>query len=489
MYTLQWVFVDALGVGRAAFFKAIGFTFDHSVMINLRIHLEAMGRAPGRHAMIAATRLLATAIVSLSISIQSAAADDLLVRAESLLEQENAHAAYELLLPVQEQRAGHPDYDFLLARAASAVKRADVALFALERVVTVEPGYAGAHLAMAQAYLVLGERQAALAALAMARQTGDVPATKIAAIQSAARAEALDPASTTQFNAYLEMVLGYDDNVTSTTSQNLIPTPTGTFLLSDDVLDQDDAFGKIRGGLRLFHTLTSEFDLSLRTNAFGRFNKDVDDQDLAAVDAQLGLRWRRARTSVTGAFYGQKFNRDYDGYRNSYGPLVQVRHRLDSNNDVSGFFRATRLNYVSDDSRDAIRYVAGATYMHLFSGQYSPMAYVHAFGGKNDPEDSAGDDHGYYLAGARIGGRLTLNPELRAYASAGYSRKRFTSDHRRFLTNREDERFRLRAGLRYTPAKRWTVRPEVSYTDNESNIVLNDYERTMLSLTIRRDFN
>ena len=99
-----------------------------------------------RRAALSITRIvLGLALAVLSIS---ALADQALDRAKQLLEQKQPSQAYELLLPLEAQRAGDPAFDYLLGIAALDSGHRERAIFALERVLAVQPDNALARFEM-----------------------------------------------------------------------------------------------------------------------------------------------------------------------------------------------------------------------------------------------------------------------------------------------------------------------------------------------------
>ncbi len=71
------------------------------------------------------------AAVLLLLSQSVAFADAVTDRAKRLMQQKNAPAAYELLAPLESQRAGDPEYDYLLGIAALDSGQRERAIFAL----------------------------------------------------------------------------------------------------------------------------------------------------------------------------------------------------------------------------------------------------------------------------------------------------------------------------------------------------------------------
>ncbi|MBI3936864.1 MAG: DUF560 domain-containing protein, partial [Betaproteobacteria bacterium] len=57
-----------------------------------------------------------------------------------------------------------------------------------------------------------------------------------------------------------------------------------------------------------------------------------------------------------------------------------------------------------------------------------------------------------------------------------------------FLVTRGDNQTDLRLGLTYTPWKLWSITPQLAHTRNSSDVVINDFERTQVFVTLRREF-
>src|SRR3954468_13750200 len=87
----------------------------------------------------------------------SALADALTDRARRLIGERNHQAAYKLLLPQEGARAGDPEFDYLLGVAALDSGNLERAVFALERVLAVQPNNHPARAEIARAYLERGE--------------------------------------------------------------------------------------------------------------------------------------------------------------------------------------------------------------------------------------------------------------------------------------------------------------------------------------------
>jgi hypothetical protein len=69
-----------------------------------------------------------------------------------------------------------------------------------------------------------------------------------------------------------------------------------------------------------------------------------------------------------------------------------------------------------------------------------------------------------------------------------YERRAYGGEEPFFLVTRRDNQADLRLGINYALSPSWLLVPQVTYTDNRSNIELNTYDRTVVSLTLRWTF-
>src|SRR5690606_16406807 len=90
----------------------------------------------------------------------SFAADAKLAEAQRLVNAQKSSEAYELLAPLQAERAGESAYDYLLGISALDSGKALEAVFALERFLMLNPENGPARLELARAYYVMGDIKA-----------------------------------------------------------------------------------------------------------------------------------------------------------------------------------------------------------------------------------------------------------------------------------------------------------------------------------------
>jgi len=93
------------------------------------------------------------------------------------------------------------------------------------------------------------------------------------------------------------------------------------------------------------------------------------------------------------------------------------------------------------------------------------------------------------FVGARIGGQISLTAKTLIVAGAGFEHRDYQGEEPQFARERADRQMDLSLALVYMPTNDWIIRPEIAYSRNHSNIVLDDFSRTQYLVTVRRTFN
>lgn len=420
---------------------------------------------------------------------QGALADQLTDEALALLDAGKGRAAYALLEPRESERAGEPGFDFLLGLAALEMGENTRAVFALERVLAVEPNHVRARAEIARAYLALGEVETARQEFENVRRQGvpaDVSLTLERYIALARRQETQGQAS---LNGYFEVQVGYDTNVNvgPNRSSVVIPGISATpATLSDDSQANKDAFGQFGAGVNGRLPLGSELALLGGLSWSQRLNPDKDQFDLGAYDANLGVVYAAGKSVFTVMAQFASVAIDHARYRTAAGVTGQWQYNLDARNQFSAFLQFSNLHYVDQSIRDADRRVGGIAYAHLWRDGLVAFGSLYLVGEKPQEKDVA--HIGFDGIGVRLGGRYNLGERTTLFAGASYEQRRYDESDPSFLTTRRDHQYGLLFGANYAFARQWTLTPQVSLTRNSSNTDLNDYHREMVSLAIRREF-
>lgn len=421
-----------------------------------------------------------------------AAQDALTTQADKLMKGGKAKEAYTLLIPHQSERAGDPDYDYLLGIAALDSGRANEAVFALERVLAVNPNHLQARAEIGRAYFAIGEVAASQQEFETVKKQNppkEVNATIQKFLDAIERARAGEK---TTMRGYLEAAVGDDSNVNSATASGQVAIPAfggAIATLSTAGVKLHDTFTSVSGGLNVRHPLSPEWAVFGGASFNQRINSSKDVFETKGMDGNLGVNLTKGDDNYSAAVQLQSFSVDNNRYRDAAGLTAQWMRNLDNSSQASAYIQYTDLSYPGQDVRNADRYVLGGAYARALGGEYTPVVYVGGYVGEESEQKANVPYLGHQLYGVRVGGEMKYNPQTTLFASASLEERSYGGQDPLFLVGRKDTQTDLRVGVSYIPAQHWTITPQLSYTRNDSNIIINEYDRTVFSITLRRDFN
>jgi tetratricopeptide (TPR) repeat protein len=432
--------------------------------------------------------------VLIAFSLPGFAADEVLLQAKQQLDNGNAQGAYNLLIPLQSERAGDPEYDFLLGSSALELGKNTEAVFALERVLAVQPNSGPARALIARAYFNLKETEGAKREFENVKKQ-DVPPEVAATIDRFLDAiTRIEESSHTVIHGFVEVGGGYDTNVNSATAANQVAIPAfgGTiFTLASASTEQEDAFISFGGGVSFQHPFSKRLSLFGGLAYQNKTNNDESDFSTYYYDANLGLSYRFDRDTYTLAGQFNSFWVDdqalyHDAYRNASGVTGQWQHDFDSRNQISLFAQYSFLEYPEQQIRNADRYVGGAGYAHAF-GRGALITYLGAYGGEEAEKEEGVPQFGNSFYGVRLGAQWNVVDKFALFLNASGEQRKYGGPDPFFQVDREDKQYNASAGMIFVPKKGFRITPQVSWTDNQSNISIYEFDRTIYQIILRQD--
>lgn len=417
--------------------------------------------------------------------------DQTLQNAKQLLELKKYSEAYELLEPLEESRAGDTDFDYLLGLAGVEAGKVTRGVFALERVLATDPNNNAARVEIARGHFLLGESESAKIEFQSVKDQNPSPELTTA-IDKYMSAIDKSLGLVTSYSAYLEAGGGYDTNINSATGSGSVAVPFFGGLIinpSGDNAEKSDGFLNFGGGISFKHPFGKAFAVFGGVDGYKKVNNSNEQFDTGSLNFNVGILAKQAVNTYTLTAQDGTFYVNGDRYRRAYGVSGQWQHDLDQSNQITAFAQISRLSYPGNDIRDVDRYVVGGGWGHLFTGDKAPVVFLSAYLGTEDERAQNVPHLGHDLYGIRAGGQLTFNPKLVGFAISSYERRNYGGPDPLFLTTRHDNQFDLSAGLQYLPGYNWVIKPQLSYTKNDANIALNEFDRTVISVSFHHDFN
>jgi len=431
--------------------------------------------------------------MSLAIPSLAFAADDVINQARVFVKAGDYKAAYELLLPLETERSGSVEYDMLLGVSGVEAGESSRGIFALERVLAMEPNNLEARALIAKGYFNAGEADNAKAEFNnVLSQKPNAEITKL--IEN--NMSAIDKATgqKTAFAAYLDFGLGHDSNISSATAASsvnisILGSPLIQFPLTASSQEQSSNFVNTAAGVSVHVPINKSVSAFGSLSGTGKVNWSDSQFDQSSLDYSVGLGIKHNIDEYTVALQGGSFAVDGKTFREAMGLSGQWQRNVNDQNQVSIFAQASDLQYPGNSIRDAKRYIVGSGWGHSFAGDKATVTYLSAYVGQENTDDSSNDFFSNDIYGLRAGGQMAINYKLVAFAGLSYEHRQYDKQDPAFLITRRDDQYDLNVGLRYLPGNNFTIKPQLSYTDNRSNNELYQFDRFVLSVNVRKDFN
>lgn len=414
--------------------------------------------------------------------------------ADQLIRSGHGAKAYELLLPYQFAQAGNPDFDYLLGLAALDAGHADIATLAFERVLAVSPNHGAARLDMGRAYFALGDMPRARREFDLALALNPPPSARATIAHYLAEMETREKQSATRATAYVEAGFGRDTNVTQgpSSSSLFLPVFGVNFTLNTANQHKPDNFTQMNAGAEVSHRLDDTTSLFGGVDGKWRTYNQVNNFDYGSTDWHAGVQWQEGRnTWRLGGGYNN-YRLDAQPYRTVSSLGGEWRLALDARQQLMFFGQYAQVRYQQDAqvNNDVNQVVAGAGWVAQVDASHPTLMSFSAFGGQETEADPSlprvdGDKH---FIGGRTGIQVTPRADVDLFASAGLQVGHYQRSNILFDRQRVDWQYEAAFGgiWRFAPA--WSLRPQLSWLHNSSNLSVNEYQRSELFVFVRRDF-
>jgi outer membrane protein len=434
-------------------------------------------------------------------NVTGAAYEKLLFDADALIKGGDAAAAYSLLELLEFEHSGEERFDYLIGIAALDSGKPDKATLALERVLMVNPNSAAARLDIARAYYQLGDMLRAKTEFATALKQNPSATARANIEKYLDEIAAQESGKQTRITGYVEGAVGHDSNVNNSTSQSQVYVPAGPNIATLDptnVKASDNYYG-VAGGGEVTHNLNTNWGLYAGADLRQRGYHTQKGFDALDLDARAGVTYGdkadRFRIGALGGryFLGNSRNIDIAGIEAEWCHVFSPRNQL----KVFGQYAQYRYADVVLQPNDFDPQAVGGAWLHLLADGKSTLFGSLYHGMEKDvstivttPATPNGGrvDGAKKFNGFRVGGQTAYGDKTTFFANAGFQAGNYSKVNYWFQQQRSDRFYDLTVGANWHWDKLLTIRPQLNYSKNDSNIVVYAYNRMDVSLNIRRDF-
>lgn len=412
-------------------------------------------------------------------------------KAAELMRQGKPAEAYKLLEPYEFEMAGVVKYDYLLGISALDSGNPAKATFVFERVLAVDPNYAGARLDMARGYYQLGDMPRAKKEFQNVLALNPPPFAKATIKKYLAAIEEREKGVSTKLVGYVEGAWGHDDNINNALSQSQIAVPAFNnllFTLNPTNLQTGDGYVGINAGIDYEHHFNHAYSSYAGADLRNRSYSTYSNFNMHILDERAGMGFGEGRNVVRVGYIGEQYDMGSTRFMNMNGANVEWRHVLDNNNmlNVGAQYTAYRFPQTGLNVNDFNQKIASLAWMHAFAGGKG-LVFASLFVG-NQLAVSGRADGDASLKGARLGGQYSATSNFDLFASLGGMVGSYGKQNAAFLTTRRDNAYDMALGMIWHYDKNWSLKPQVKKTRNLSNIAIYQFDMTDVSVTLRRDF-
>lgn len=402
-----------------------------------------------------------------------------------LVEQGAHEEAYALAKTLEKQEAGDPEFDFYFGLAALNAGKPDEAVFAFERVVLVEPKNYRAHLELGRALFLAGDLDASQARFEFVES---INPPSMVQIRIEAFLDAIDKRRrelARNINGYVGFAMGNDDNVAAATKDDFLLYGL-TVRLPSDV---ESLFSEWEAGAGL------HWPFSKRSSLFGR----------ASLRQRQVFSNQAYNLDIVGATVGWSYDTDENRYRlltqtqltylddarnRAYATVGgEWTHYFNSGYETTVFSQVGRADHRDEDlDQDGNIYIVGAGLISPPVGKRG-IKYGGGFSLSHEDVDEGALEHlGKTQYSVRLLTQVPIKRNHAVYGVLRYQNAENNEDDVVFAEVRKDRLVSVDLGWNWKFADDWLLKAEYTWTGNESNLELYDYERNQFLLGVRYTF-
>ena len=410
-----------------------------------------------------------------------------------LIEQSKFPLAYQLGLTMHEEWEGDEQFDFNFALAASQTGHYNQAIFAFERLLDAHPNNLRFRLEMARCYYFLNNHEAAKREFTTVAEANPPSAVQNQIDHFLDRIADQQHKVTQSWKAGVGLALGHDTNINAAADidsinatfydANNVPALTGTLLLDNKQKSQASNYYQLQAFGSITQPLSKRTHLDASLSVSQKDNFVNNDYDLSNLSANGGITILRDQHSLRLGGVARQYWLAGETLQNQL--LANVRWQW----FFAPAWKAStelELGQQNNNQNDALNF-------GQWQGKFSMLrhyeqGFVHSLQlslGSNTAKDKKYNFQGsdYYSLGYQAQQKLTANQQL--YAQASYRNNHYAAkfaDNDLFYAGkqRSDNIAQLAVGWLYNVQPATTFRLQVNHSNNQSNLELYDYQRTLI---------
>lgn len=431
--------------------------------------------------------LVRAGIVSLSFltfGVQ-AANPQLLQEAQTLLSEGKSLQAFDLLSPFEIEYAGEIEFDYLLGLALLDSGEPGQAVFAFQRVLAVDPNFAGARIELARAYFDMSQFSLSRAEFITLQAQSPPADVQLVITQYLTAIQNRTLSKKQGWSGYVQLGLGNDSNANNATNVNSFLG----FSLTEQSRETSSSLVSTIGGVSYDLPVNYFRTYYIRSNLNNRNYNDASFASSLSYDISVGIKQALKNGDSLGLSL-QAYSAEVNGSSNSKGLNLnsQYNFNFSAANQLGVFIRLGQIDYVEAfDVKDVTQSLVGLSWVHVFSSELRPSVIATLIGGQDDADLST-SPYGRTYSGARITLAVAMTHKANIFTSIGSSSSTFDGQFFGLAGDRDDTFNDFSIGTSWRFNETWTLKALVNVVENKSTVDIFTFDKTEVLFIARSDF-
>lgn len=416
-------------------------------------------------------------------NLLAATTSDVLGQAQAAIKNHQWSNAVSLLLPLETQLAGDITYDYMLGVALIGNQQSNIAVQVLQRVIDLQPEFADARFSLAVASYQVGDFERAyyhfnlLQNINPPKEISKAIEAYMIAINT--KRQKYRPSLQT----YVEASFGYDSNANAATDDEFFLG----FRLNNRNVKTPSYFSSLTAGLFYTNPISIDWFVSVYGNISTKINYSAHfvDMNRGNLTARLArnLSFGQVYTSFTSHYltldhhYNTKFNQLDLGLDYNLNDQWQL--------NTNTYYRIKRYpDSLSVRSTNDFSFSGGTT--HYLENGFDQVSINLGFASEKAQESlSPYSNEQTFL---NIHSRFAINSQWYWQFQANLKNKQFKNNRPFFGKKRKDDQYSLSTSLHwiYPEAQNWQLSAQIDVNEQDSNILIFDFDKWQLGFNIRK---
>ena len=285
---------------------------------------------------------VAALLLILQSNLAISADQGLLLAAQNMIANGQSVEALDLLNPHEEEYAGDKEYDYLYGLALLDTGEPAAAVFAFQRVLAIQPNFAGARLELGRSYFDMGQMQRAQREFLIVQNQSPPKAVSDVVDKYMAAIETRSLKNRQGWRGYLQLGVGNDSNVNNATTADSFLG----FDLSEESREIPSSVISTLGGVSYDLPFSLDSKFFFKSSINHRANNDASFASTVNYDLMLGYNKSvssRGDLSLAMQFYSAEVDGDF----NNKGLNLTGQYNLNFSpaNQMGLFVRGGNVDY------------------------------------------------------------------------------------------------------------------------------------------------